>query len=416
MKKLYLQFMVISFIVFSFTQCKKDDGPSNSCNTSASFSKSISLGIVQFTNTSANFSLGDSIKWTFGDGASSYDANPIHTYSTSGRYNVCLWVKHVSNNCVSTVCDSILINTSNTNSGYTGTGSVTQGVATTTTNNLFPQGIRVAAVGTINSSNNQSWTVPADVNYNNTAFPFAPDLYNSYVAGHSYANASSAIAALNGNDIITIDNNGDVYTAYIFADNYFEMYINGQPVGKDAVPYTEFNSSIVRFKAVKPFTVAIKCVDWEEHLGVGTELNGTNSNYIGDGGVVVVIKNAANNIEDVTNNTWKAQTFYTSPISDLTCLSESGNYRYSTNCTTSSASTNSFGIHWPTPANWYSTAFDDSIWPNASTYSNTTVGVNNKPSYTNFTDIFDAPSNDASFIWSTNLLLDNLVLIRKTIQ
>jgi PKD repeat protein len=248
MKKPFLKFIIISFIVFSFTQCKKDDGPSNVCNISASFTKSISSGTVYFTNTSTNFSTGDSIKWTFGDGASSYDSNPIHTYSASGRYSVCLWVKHISNNCVSSVCDSISINTSNTNSGYTGTGSVTQGIAATTTNNLFPQGIRVAAIGTINSSDNQNWSVPADVNYNNTTFPFAPDLYNSYIAGHSYANASSAIAALNGNDIVTIDNNGDVYTAYIFADNYFEMYVNGQPVGKDAVPYTEFNSSIVRFK------------------------------------------------------------------------------------------------------------------------------------------------------------------------
>ena len=36
--------------------------------------------------------------------------------------------------------------------------------------------------------------------------------------------------------------------------------------------------------------------------------------------------------------------------------------------------------------------------------------------YTNFTDIFDNSANDASFIWSTNLLLDNTVLLRKQVQ
>lgn len=254
------------------------------------------------------------------------------------------------------------------------------------------------------------------MNYTNTGFPFASDLYNSYVTGHSYPNGTSALTALNGSDIVNIDNNGEVYTAFIFADNYFEMYVKGLPVGKDPVPYTEFNSSIIRFKATRPFNVAIKCVDWEEHLGLGTELNGTNSNYVGDGGVVVVIKDASGNIVAVTDGTWKAQTYYTAPITDLTCLSEVGNYRYSTNCNTTNAGVNSYGVHWLEPANWYATNFDDSNWPSATTFTNTTVGVNNKPSYTNFTDIFDAPAIDASFIWSTNLLLDNLVLIRKTIQ
>jgi hypothetical protein len=60
--------------------------------------------------------------------------------------------------------------------------------------------------------------------------------------------------------------------------------------------------------------------------------------------------------------------------------------------------------------------FDDSSWPAAATYSNDTVGVDNKPGYTNFTDVFDAPDSDAQFIWSSNLVLDNLVLLRKIIE
>jgi hypothetical protein len=34
----------------------------------------------------------------------------------------------------------------------------------------------------------------------------------------------------------------------------------------------------------------------------------------------------------------------------------------------------------------------------------------------NFTDIFDDPKADADFIWSSNLILDNLVLLRQTVE
>lgn len=303
-----------------------------------------------------------------------------------------------------------------TSSTYTGTGSVTQGAGTITTANLFPAGVRVAALGTITSTDNKTWALPAEVNFTNTAFPFASDLYNSYVSGHSYANTAAATAALPSNGIVTVDTDGEVYTAYIFGDNYFEMYINGVPVGKDPVPYTDFNSCIVRFKAKKPFTVAVKCVDWEENLGLGTEKQGSSSNYIGDGGFVMHIKNASGSTVGITDNSWKSQTYYIAPISDLACLSENGTARLSTNCTTSVGASNSYGIHWAIPSNWFNATYDDSTWPAATTFSNSTVGVDNKASYTNFTDVFDNASKDAVFIWSSNLKLDNLVLLRKKIE
>jgi len=92
-----------------------------------------------------------------------------------------------------------------TNSSYTGTGSVTQGAGTTTTANLFPSGVRVAALGTITSTDNKTWALPADVNFTNAAFPFASDLYNSYVSEHGYANSSTATAALSSSNIVTVD-------------------------------------------------------------------------------------------------------------------------------------------------------------------------------------------------------------------
>lgn len=301
---------------------------------------------------------------------------------------------------------------------YTGTGKLSQGRAATTNTNIYicPNG-RVTSLGTSTASDNSTWTVPSANHFTDANFPFASDLHNACI-GANFANATAALAALSGNDIINIDASGEVYTAYIFADNYFELYVNGIPVGKDKVTFTQFNSSIVRFKVNSPFTMAMLLVDWEENLGLGTELNGAAPYHPGDGGLVFVVKNANNQIIAVSNNNWKAQTFYTSPIQDLTCPSESGTLRLTANCSTADAPNgeNHYALHWEIPANVMSSNFDDSNWPNANVYSNATVGVNNKPAYTNFADIFDNSSNDAQFIWSSNLILDNQVIVRYTVN
>jgi hypothetical protein len=300
---------------------------------------------------------------------------------------------------------------------YTGTGSVTKGVGTATATNLYTcTGGRVTNVGTITSTDNKVWTVPAATNFTNTAFPFASNLHN-VCTGANYANAAAALAALNGSDIVTVDATGEVITAYIFADNYFELYINGVPVGKDNVPYTQFNSNIVRFKVKRPFTVAMLLVDWEENLGIGTEANGGVSQHAGDGGIVAVFKDANNKVIAKTGSDWKAQTFYIAPIKDLTCATENGTARLSTNCSTTDSNDGSqyYGLHWAKPANWMSASFDDATWQAATTYTNATIGVDNKPAYTNFTNIFDDPTNDAQFIWSKNVILDNEVVVRYTV-
>lgn len=302
---------------------------------------------------------------------------------------------------------------------YSGTGSVTQGLATTNIANLYSScavGSRVAAVGTITATDNTTWIVPAVTNFSNANFPFASDLHNA-CAGNTYANSTVALSALNGSDIITIDASGEIITAYIFADNYFEMYINGIPVGKDKVPFTEFNSSIVRFKVNRPFTIAMLLVDWEERLGVGAETNAGFTYHIGDGGMVAIFKDANNNVVAKTGSDWKAQTFYSAPIMNLNCATEVGTSRLSSNCSTvdSNAGTAFYGLHWARPTNWSTAAFDDTSWPSATTYTNAVIGVDNKPSYTNFTNIFDDASNDAQFIWSKNVVIDNEVIVRKTV-
>ncbi|WP_299458591.1 hypothetical protein [uncultured Microscilla sp.] len=306
---------------------------------------------------------------------------------------------------------------STSTNGYNGTGSVTQGLANTTNSNLFAQGQRVAGVGTITSTDNTAWTVPANVNYTDASFPTASDLYNPY--GNKYNTSTEAVNALTGtSDIIEIDANGEIVTGFIFADNYFELYINGVKVGKDAVPFTEFNSHIVRFKVSKPYTIAMKLVDWEENLGIGTEKQAID-HHPGDGGMIAVFKNANNQIEAITDASWKAQTFYTTPILDLSCLSEDGQQRVSTNCSEPTASTTAsavYAVHWTIPTDWAAKGYDDTAWPAATTYTAAAIGMDNKVPYTNFSDVFDDATQNAQFIWSTNIVLDNVVIVRKTVE
>jgi hypothetical protein len=297
---------------------------------------------------------------------------------------------------------------------YKGSGYVTRGKGQTDVAKLMDcVGGRTAALGHIKDSLNQVWTLPALVSYSDMGFPFASDLYNS-CNGKTFANTQSAIAGLNGKDIISIDADGEVITAYIFADNYFEMYINGVPVGKDPVPFTEFNSSIVRFRVKRPFTIAMLLVDWEEALGLGTELNGGFAYHPGDGGMVALFTDSNNQVVAKTGSDWKAQTYYTAPVKDLSCPTEQGNLRLSDLCNTASENdgSNWYALHWKRPALWFTETYSDTSWPAAKLYTNTEIGVNNKPAYTRFLDVFDRQGEDAQFIWSSNVILDNEVLVR----
>ncbi|MFN5795338.1 MAG: hypothetical protein ACK455_11095, partial [Bacteroidota bacterium] len=299
---------------------------------------------------------------------------------------------------------------------YSGTASVTTGLASTTTENLYSKGIRVAGLGSITATDGTTWTVPAEVNYSNTNFPTASDLYNP--DGNTFENSTAALAAFNPSNVIEIDAAGEVITAFIFADNYFELYINGVSVGKDAIPFTDFNSSIVKFKVLKPFSIAMKLVDWEERLGLGCEKNKLKKYHPGDGGLVAVFKDAAGNIVCKTDADWKAQTFYVAPVKDFSCVTENGTTRNSSNCNTSDVRNGAgyAALHWKVPADWMNKTFDDSSWPNATTYSNATIGVDGKSAFTNFTDVFDDATKDAQFIWTTNVILDNEVIVRKMVQ
>jgi hypothetical protein len=71
------------------------------------------INTFHFTNTSTAFNTTDSIRWTFGDGTSSNDVNPTHTYTAAGTYTVCLRIQKRENgmltNCIREICHTVFI-------------------------------------------------------------------------------------------------------------------------------------------------------------------------------------------------------------------------------------------------------------------------------------------------------------------
>ncbi|WP_072680615.1 hypothetical protein [Arcobacter sp. LA11] len=257
----------------------------------------------------------------------------------------------------------------------------------------------------IKTFNEKEFIVPGKVHYDKKYF--ASDLYNecSNVKPKSLAEVN-----LSSVPITQIDADGEIITAYIFADNYFELFINGKLVGIDPIPFTPFNSNIVKFKVKKPYEIAIKVVDWEENSGLGSENNRGKAFHPGDGGLIASFSDGT-----VTNSNWKAQTFYTSPIYDLTCVKEDGNKRITKDCNTKGSNQykETYSLHWDIPLNWKSNNKYLS-WPEAVEYTEDEIGVNNKKSYMNFQKQFSG--SGASFIWSSNLILDNLILFRYQVK
>lgn len=290
----------------------------------------------------------------------------------------------------------------------------TTGLATEINPGLFDCGdrSRVSAVGEIASDDGSVWTVPAATNFETA--PYAADLYNQ-----CGGDQLGSLAELDLDAVPLMDAGGsEEFVGYIFADNYFELYVNGTLLAVDPVPFTQFNSNVVRFTADRPVTVAIMMVDWEENLGLGSEANRGSDFHPGDGGLVAHFQDVGGETVLITDADWRAQTFYTSPLDTRDCLVLDGPVRDSSACGTQGVddATGFSAAHWAVPSDWMMPGFDDSVWPAAVTFTNDTVGVNNKPAFTNFVDVFDTPGADAEFIWSSNLVLDNLVLLRATVE
>lgn len=260
----------------------------------------------------------------------------------------------------------------------------------------------ITPLGRITDNNGNIWDVPAAVNFYTA--PHLPDMYNT-CNGITPANFSQVNTSTLQEQII--DPNGQTITGFLFCDNYFELYVNGVLIGTDPVPFTPFNACMVKFRVAAPYTLAVAMVDWEEHPGLGSEVQAGDNYHPGDGGFIAQFSDGT-----VSDTSWKAQVFYIAPLEQPGGINQLPDHTRSTAGLTNAPSCNAncFAAHYPIDSNWIQPLFDDSEWPQAHLYP--ASQVTNQPAYVNFAS---TAWGNANFIWTSNLILDNVVLARKTV-
>ena len=188
------------------------------------------------------------------------------------------------------------------------------------------------------------------------------------------------------------------FQAEVWADNWFALYINGKKVGEDSVPITttkSFNSEKIKFTTSYPFTVGIIAKDYTENSS-GLEYIGQPKQQIGDAGIVLQIRDlTSGKIVSTTDKSWKTLLINKAPL-NAECVTSKNPIQ---DCKYANTAI---------PANWATSSFKDSQWGNATEFTEKEVGVKE-----GYFDIAWSPSS--KLIWTSNLKLDNTILIRKTV-
>lgn len=205
------------------------------------------------------------------------------------------------------------------------------------------------------------------------------------------------IAAIGGTPAHAV-NKSVQFTADVWADNWFELYVNGKRVGQDSVPYkTErsFNMEQIRFSATYPLTIGLVAKDYVENAS-GLEYVGEPNQQIGDGGIIMQIRElASKRLVTATNSGWMTFVVNRAPTNP--------------DCVRSSSPlADCKSLNLVTPKAWLAATFNASKWAPATEYTEQAVGV--KEGYLQIT--WD-PS--ASLVWSEDLKLDNVLLLRKRV-
>ncbi|MCX6424487.1 MAG: PEBP family protein [Actinobacteria bacterium] len=189
------------------------------------------------------------------------------------------------------------------------------------------------------------------------------------------------------------------FTAEVWADNWFALYVNGKKVGEDSVPITterSFNAEKINFTATYPLTIGLMAKDYTENAS-GLEYIGTDRQQIGDGGIIAQVRdNKTGKVITVTNAAWQALVLSKAPLNP-SCVTSSNP---TVDCKSSTITA---------PANWSKSGASTTGWTNASVYTPAEVGV--KEGYALVT--WDPA---AKLIWGSNLELDNTVLLRTNIK
>lgn len=190
----------------------------------------------------------------------------------------------------------------------------------------------------------------------------------------------------------------EVFTAEVWADNWFSLSVNGVQVAEDDVSLTterSFNSQRITFSALYPFTLGLVSKDFVENES-GLEYIGEPNQQMGDGGVILQVIDSRGAVVAVTNSEWRGLSIFRAPLNPE-CESS----------TDPLAECQSEVLDEPT--GWAEPDFDDSNWALATEY--TAEEVRPKEGYTQVT--WDS---SARLIWADDLNVDNTILWRYTVK
>lgn len=193
----------------------------------------------------------------------------------------------------------------------------------------------------------------------------------------------------------------ETFSADVWADNWFEMRIDGEQVALDSVPITterSFNAESFTFEADRPFTIGLFARDFIQN-DTGLEYIGTGRKQMGDGGVILQIRDAADNTVAVSDAGWHCLVIHTAPR-DKACEDVSDPVAGEGAC--------GFEIT-AEPSGWDQAGFDASAWPRASVFPAAVVSP--KGGYDGI-----SWSPDAEFIWGPDLEQSNSILCRLTVE
>lgn len=193
----------------------------------------------------------------------------------------------------------------------------------------------------------------------------------------------------------------ETYSADVWADNWFEMRIDGQQVAEDSVSITterSFNAESFSFDAEPPFVIGVVGKDFKEN-DTGLEYIGSRRQQMGDGGLILQIKDAAGETVVVSDDGWQCLVIHTAPL-DKSCEGENDPVAGQGACGFEASAE---------PDGWDMAGFDASDWAAADIYSEAEVSP--KMGYDEI-----SWDSEAALIWGPDLEQSNTVLCRLTVE
>lgn len=193
----------------------------------------------------------------------------------------------------------------------------------------------------------------------------------------------------------------ETYSGDVWADNWFELRVDGVQVAEDSVPITterSFNAENLSFTAEPPFVIGLVAKDFIEN-DTGLEYIGTSRQQMGDGGVILQMSNSAGETVAVSDRSWKCLVIHIAPL-DKSCESVSDPVAGEGACGFEKSEE---------PEGWDRAGFDATHWVQASVYSSAQVDPKG-----GYRDV--GWDEDAQFIWGPDLETSNTVLCRYIVE